>query len=211
MATKETTKKGTRKSEISKTRKSTVKQPATKTRNVKGKSDPKMNEFSFGGMSKEERRAFIDEAIGASKKSKPSLEYTVEGTGYSPTEWVDVLTPGGILYQEPVPRYMDSQHFIYVLAAIPSSPVVGNRISFDAEIYKTAFNVKGVDCVISTVNFDGNRKENPYADVFGTENGTLKVGGNLVFSKDGKGFTAKESEKVMAEIVKRLNGYKEIV
>lgn len=206
------TKKVTRTRKTAKTIEAPKKAPKTVAENDKKKiSSKKDNGFSFGGMTKEERRALIEEAIGSPKKERPSMDFKVEDSEYTPSQWVVVLTPKGDIYQEPVPRYADAQYFIYILASVPDSPIIGNKIDFSAEIYKTSFTVKGVDCVINTVNFEGTRKENAYVCAFELKNGTTKIGGNLVFSKDNSGFSKKEAEKVVAEIVKKLNNYKEVV
>lgn len=203
--------KKTETKKVVKTRKTTKsvekKEPVKKASRTSLKED---NGFSFGKMTREERRALIEEAIGAPKKEKPSMEYRLEDSEYIPSQWVVVITPKGNVYQEPVPRYMDSQYFTYVLASIPDLPLVGNKIDFSAEVYKTSFEVKGVDCIITTVDFIGTRKENAYICAFNVSNGTTKIGGNLVFSKDGSGFTKKEAEKVTAEIIKKLNNYSEV-
>ncbi len=191
-------------------RKKKERTPDTVTTPSRGKSrKDSSKDFDFGGLTREERRSLIKEVLLPGHRV--DLPFTVEGSEYVPTEWVVVLTTQGNVYQEPVPRYMDTQYFVNVLAAIPSSPQNGNRISFDAEVYSTPFKVKGVECTIHTVSANGSRKENLYIDAFHIENGTAKVSGSLVFSKNGKGFTLKESRAVISEIVRTMNEYEEVI
>ena len=176
------------------------------------KKETKKDTFTFGGsngrMSKEERGAIIREAI---TPSKPKLSYTFEETQYVPKEWVVVVTPNGQIYQEPVPRYFPYNTFVAILAGIPSSPIVSNTIDFNAELHYTAFEVSGVDCNIVTCTFNGQRKENAYSCVFDIKNGTNKIGGNIVFAGNDKGFTDKQAQSVVKAIIKKFDKYEEKV
>lgn len=194
-----------------KVKKSPVKKSPLKSSSKKGSKEE--GEFKFGRMTKEERKAIIEEALTPPAKETPSwAKYTLEETEYSPDRWVVVVTPQGVIYQEPVPRYMDCPYFVFVLAGIPSKPLSGSKMIFDAEVFRNPFEVKGVGvCEIDTVSFNGTRDLNSYGEVFDLMNGTKKVGGNLVFSKRGEGFTKKESSLVVKEIIKRFESHSEEV
>lgn len=171
------------------------------------KEDSKKDTFTFGKMSKEERDAIIKESL----KPKSRMEYTLEETQYVPKEWVVVVTPKGLIYQEPVPRYFPFKDFVGVLACCPSEPIVSNNIEFSGDLNYTSFDVSGVDCSIVTTTFNGQRKENTYACVFDIKNTTAKIGGNIVFAGGEKGFTEKQAQNVIKAIIKKFNNYEEIV
>ena len=173
------------------------------------KEEPKKDSFTFGKMTKEERDTIIKESL--SVKVKPKMEYTLEETQYTPKEWVVVVTNKGAIYQEPVPRYFPFKDFVGVLACCPSEPIVSNTIDFEGDLNYTSFDVSGVDCSIVTTTFNGQRKENPYANVFDIKNSTAKIGGNIVFAGSEKGFTEKQAQSVVKAIIKKFDKYEEIV
>ena len=164
--------------------------------------------FTFTKMSKEEREAIIRQAT---TPPKPKMEYTLEETQYVPKEWVVVVTPKGVIYQEPVPRYFPFKDFVGILACCPSDPIVSNTIEFNGDLNYTSFDVSGVDCNIVTTTFNGQRRENPYSCVFDIKNTTNKIGGNIVFAGSEKGFTEKQAQNVIKVIIKKFNNYEEIV
>ena len=173
------------------------------------KEEPKKDSFTFGKMTKEERDTIIKESL--SVKAKPKMEYTLEEAQYTPKEWVVVVTNKGAIYQEPVPRYFPFKDFVGVLACCPSEPIVSNTIDFEGDLNYTSFDVSGVDCSIVTTTFNGQRKENPYANVFDIKNSTAKIGGNIVFAGSEKGFTEKQAQSVVKAIIKKFDKYEEIV
>lgn len=201
------------KSEPKTAKKTTVKKTDSKT--VK-KEEPKKSkskeEFVFGGvngrMSKEERLEIIEEALHPSKP-KVDLSYKVDETEYVPKEWCVVLTPNGYLYQEPIPRYWDVKTFVDIMASIPDKATDTNKVDFESEVTYMAFEVKGVECYVVSASMDGTRKLNEYAKMFPTK--TLQTGGNLVFCGMGKGLSKKECLKVTETIVKKMNGYEEVI
>ena len=187
-----------------------------KKKEVKETKTVKTSDFSFGSISrrkedkekqteKENRRNLINELIGAPKPS-PNLEkakYTVEETEYEPTRFIVVITPKGVVYQEPVPRYFEYKNFVALIAAAPDKMVISSTlVDFDANLSHTAFEVKGVDCEIVTADFTGNRSENSYSQFFDIKNGTLKVGGNIIFAGPERGFTKVQAKAVVSQIIK---------
>jgi len=173
------------------------------------KEEPKKDSFTFGKMTKEERDTIIKESLFV--KAKPKMEYTLEETQYTPKEWVVVVTNKGAIYQEPVPRYFPFKDFVGILVCCPSEPIVSNTIDFEGDLNYTSFDVSGVDCNIVTTSFNGQRKENPYANVFDIKNSTTKIGGNIVFAGSEKGFTEKQAQSVVKAIIKKFDKYEEIV
>lgn len=171
------------------------------------KTEAKPNIFSFGGMTKEERQNVILNALNAKPSNEPIPVWTVEETEYEPQSWVVVLTVDGHIYQEPVPRYCDESTFVNILSMLPDKmDKTSNKITLTAEeVCKTAFPVKGVDCYINTVAFNGNRSRNEYCSAFNIQNTTKMVGGSLVFSGLDKGLTKLQCKKVTEAIVKKLN------
>lgn len=174
----------------------------TETSKKKGKE-----EFSFKAINvKEERRAVIDELIGKPKQDFSKWEYTVDETDFTPKEWVVVLDRQGHIYQEPVPRYFDYKNFVYLLAGMPDKPIYNNKtISFEADYFQTVFEVKNVDCAIYTCSFNGYRAQNPFAECFDIKNGTVLIGGNIIFGGMEKGLNKKQAELVVKQIVKCID------
>lgn len=178
------------------------------------KSIAKVKEsFSFGGMTKEERLNIINNALNAKPTSEPYVPWTVDETEYVPESWVVVINAKGQVYQEPVPRYCDVNYFISLLAAMPDKldKTATKFIMSADEVCKTEFKVKGVDCYINTVAFNGTRTINHFSNAFEIRNVTRNVGGNLVFSSLNEGFTKAQCKKVIEAIVKKLNENKEII
>lgn len=176
-------------------------------RKTETKTETKPNNFSFGGMTKEERQNVILNALNAKPSNEPIPLWTVEETEYEPQSWVVVLTVDGHIYQEPVPRYCDESTFVNILSMLPDKmDKTSNKITLTAEeVCKTAFTVKGVDCYINTVAFNGTRSRNEYCNAFNIQNTTKMVGGSLVFSGLDKGLTKSQCKKVVEAIVKKLN------
>lgn len=191
---------------------------------VKIEVNKKSSGFDFGQISKrkedkaklaekEERRSLIEDLIGTPKKTDTEkVKYTIEETDYEPSKWIVVITPKGLIYREPVPRCMEYKNFIGLLASAPDKMIISSTmIDFDAMIYHTAFDVKGVDCEIVTAEYTGNRLENPYGGCFDIKNGTEKIGGNIIFAGPEKGFTANQAKTVIAQIIKILNKNEETI
>lgn len=183
---------------------------STKGRASSTKKDTvKKDTFSFGStakppvMSKEERRNIIEEALCAKPTNAKIDPWTVEDTEYTPKEWIVIIDTKGRIYEEPVPRYIEYDNFIAMITAIPDNLVNSNgRMSINVDtIYKTNFSVKGVECQITSVSYDGTRTMNNFASLFGIKNGTKNVGGNLVFSTPNKGMDKKSADKVVKEII----------
>lgn len=182
-----------------------VKEKASSTK----KDTVKKDTFSFGStikppvMSKEERRNIIEEALCAKPTNAKIDPWTVEDTEYTPKEWIVIIDTKGRIYEEPVPRYMEYGNFIAMITAIPDNPINSNgRISINVDtIYRTNFNVKGVECQITSISYDGTRSINNFASIFGIKNGTRNIGGNLVFSNPNKGMDKKSADKVVKEII----------
>ena len=163
--------------------------------------------FSFGGMTKEERLNIISNALNVKPSNEPTIPWTVDETEYTPESWVVVLNTQGNIYQEPLPKYCNADYFVSLLAAMPDKlDKTTNRFTVTAdEICKTEFKVKGVDCYINTVAYNGTRSINNFSRVFDIKNTTKNVGGNLVFSSLEGGFTKAQCKKVTEAIVKKLN------
>ena len=202
-----TKEKSTLKSSTTNSKKSTT---TTKTSsNTTKKEAIKKDTFSFGSttkppvMSKEERRNIIEEALCAKPTNAKIDPWTVEDTEYTPKEWVVIIDTKGRIYEEPVPRYMEYGNFIAMITAIPDNPINSNgRMSINVDtIYRTNFNVKGVECQITSISYDGTRSINNFASIFGIKNGTKNIGGNLVFSNPNKGMDKKSADKVVKEII----------
>lgn len=182
-----------------------VKEKASSTK----KDTVKKDIFSFGSttkppvMSKEERRNIIEEALCAKPTNAKIDPWTVEDTEYTPKEWIVIIDTKGRIYEEPVPRYMEYGNFIAMITAIPDNPINSNgRMSINVDtIYRTNFNVKGVECQITSISYDGTRSINNFASIFGIKNGTRNIGGNLVFSNPNKGMDKKSADKVVKEII----------
>lgn len=182
-----------------------VKEKASSTK----KDTVKKDIFSFGSttkppvMSKEERRNIIEEALCAKPTNAKIDPWTVEDTEYTPKEWIVIIDTKGRIYEEPVPRYMEYGNFIAMITAIPDNPINSNgRMSINVDtIYRTNFNVKGVECQITSISYDGTRSINNFASIFGIKNGTKNIGGNLVFSNPNKGMDKKSADKVVKEII----------
>lgn len=182
-----------------------VKEKASSTK----KDTVKKDTFSFGSttkppvMSKEERRNIIEEALCAKPTNAKIDPWTVEDTEYTPKEWIVIIDTKGRIYEEPVPRYMEYGNFIAMITAIPDNPINSNgRMSINVDtIYRTNFNVKGVECQITSISYDGTRSINNFASIFGIKNGTKNIGGNLVFSNPNKGMDKKSADKVVKEII----------
>lgn len=182
-----------------------VKEKASSTK----KDTVKKDTFSFGSttkppvMSKEERRNIIEEALCAKPTNAKIDPWTVEDTEYTPKEWIVIIDTKGRIYEEPVPRYMEYDNFIAMITAIPDNPINSNgRMSINVDtIYRTNFNVKGVECQITSISYDGTRSINNFASIFGIKNGTKNIGGNLVFSNPNKGMDKKSADKVVKEII----------
>lgn len=182
-----------------------VKEKASSTK----KDTVKKDTFSFGSttkppvMSKEERRNIIEEALCAKPTNAKIDPWTVEDTEYTPKEWIVIIDTKGRIYEEPVPRYMEYGNFIAMITAIPDNPINSNgRMSINVDtIYRTNFNVKGVECQITSISYDGTRSINNFASIFGIKNGTRNIGGNLVFSNPNKGMDKKSADKVVKEII----------
>lgn len=164
-------------------------------------------------MTKEERLNVISEALSAKPSSVPFEPWTVDETEYEPESWVVVINIHGYVYQEPIPRYCDANYFISLLAAMPDKlDKTSNKFTITAdEICQTKFNVKGVDCYINTVAFNGTRSINNFSDIFEIKNATKNIGGNLVFSGLDGGFTKAQCKKVVEAIVKKLNANEIVV
>lgn len=165
--------------------------------------------FSFGSstkssvMDKDKRKRIIEEAL-CPKPTIISIDpWTVEDTEYTPSRWIVVVDTKGRIYEEPVPRYLEYENFIAMVSTIPDKPLTAsNRLSFQADcLYKTNFKVKGVDCQITTVSYDGSRGINNYAQLFGVQNGTKNVGGNIIFSTPNEGMDKKSADKVVKGII----------
>lgn len=193
-------------------RKNPVVETIPEKKTTKAKEEPKKTStFSFGGMSKEERQNVILNALNPKPSTEPIPVWTVEETEYEPQSWVVVVTIDGHVYQEPVPRYCDEDVFIKILATVPDKPAAGNKYSLD--VSKTIFEVKGVDCYITTSTYDGGRKLNSFINSFFPEKKGVPtvIGGNLIFSGMDKGLTKAQCKKVTEAIIKRLNTYEEKV
>jgi len=183
---------------------------------VEKKSSVKKEEFNFKpinlkeepkSLSKDERRAMIEELVGTPKNSDTKkFEYTLDETEFEAREWVVCINTLGHIFQEPVPRYCDYQSFVYLLAGIPDNPSYNTKtVSLEVDYYLTKFEVKNVDCHIVSSSNNGSRSPNAYADCFDIENGTKRVGGNIVFAGHDKGFTKKEAKEVVNQIIKTFN------
>ena len=196
------------------TKKATTKATSTKKTSVKvekspTKVSPKKDTFSFGSdakppvMDKDKRKKVIEEALCPKPTLLPIEPWTVEDTEYIPTKWIVIVDTKGKIYEEPVPRYLEYENFIAMISSIPDKPLnLSNRLSFQADcLYRTNFKVKGVDCQITTVPYDGSRSMNNYAHLFGIKNGTRNVGGNIVFSTPNEGMDKKSADKVVKEII----------
>jgi len=156
-------------------------------------------------MSREERRALIDELSGISNKQSTIVKYTLEGTEYSPKQWVVCLTPDGYLYQEPVPRYCNYKTFVLILAAIPDRAIFDNySIKFESEYFLNPFNMPGLDCSIFTCSTNGYRADNPYGEIFKIKNGTSKISGNLVFGGTNDGLSKSEVKELIKKIIEKI-------
>ena len=187
--------------------------PTKKVTSTKKKTSTKATKskevFSFGSdakppvMDKDKRRKVIEEALCPKPTLIPIESWTVEDTEYTPKEWIVVVDTKGRIYEEPVPRYLEYENFIAMISSIPDKPLnLSNRLSFQADcLYRTNFKVKGVDCQITTVPYDGSRSMNNYAHLFGIKNGTRNVGGNIVFSTPNEGMDKKSADKVVKEII----------
>ena len=208
---KETTEKTEKKTT---TKKATTKATGTKKTSVKAEKSPtkastKKEVFSFGSstkpsvMDKDKRKKVIEEALCPKPTLIPIEPWTVEDTEYTPTKWIVIVDTNGRIYEEPVPRYLEYENFIAMITSIPDKPINTNgRLSFQTDcLYKTNFKVKGVDCQITTVSFDGSRSINNYSHLFGIKNGTRNVGGNIVFSTPNEGMNKKSADKVVKEII----------
>lgn len=179
----------------------------SKTKSAKTVKEKTSSNFSFGGMTKEERQNVILNALNPKPSNEPVPVWTVDETEYEPQSWVVVLTVDGHIYQEPVPRYCNEDMFINLLAMLPDKvDKTSNKITVSAEeICKTEFTVKGVECYINTIAFNGTRSRNQYCSAFDIKNTTKMVGGNIVFSGLEKGLTKVQCKKVTEAIVKKLN------
>lgn len=208
---KETTEKTEKKTT---TKKATTKATSTKKTSVKDeksstKAPSKKEVFSFGPsvnpsiMDKDKRKRVIEEALCPKPTLVPIDPWVVEDTEYTPTEWIVIVDAKGRIYEEPVPRYVEYETFIAMLSAIPDKPINTNgKLSFQADsLYRTNFKVKGIDCQITTVPYDGSRSINNYARLFDIKNGTRNIGGNIVFSTPDKGMNKKSADKVVKEII----------
>lgn len=171
--------------------------------------------FVFGGisLSKKEQRDIISNALNAKPYVGDIEEWNVEESEYTPETWVVIITVDGHIYQEPIPRYCDTAYFISLVAAMPDKvDKTATKFAFVAdEICKTKFDVKNVDCYITSVAFNGTRNINYYSSIFEIKNTTRNVGGNLVFSGLDTGFDKAQCKKVVEAIVKRLNTYEESI
>lgn len=188
---------------------STKKKTSTVAKKTSTKATKSKEVFSFGSeakppvMDKDKRRKVIEEALCPKPTLIPIESWTVEDTEYTPKEWIVVVDTKGRIYEEPVPRYIEYNNFIAMISSIPDKPLnLSNRLSFQADcLYRTNFKVKGVDCQITTVPYDGSRSMNNYAHLFGIKNGTRNVGGNIVFSTPSEGMDKKSADKVVKEII----------
>ena len=188
---------------------STKKKTSTVAKKTSTKATKSKEVFSFGSdakppvMDKDKRRKVIEEALCPKPTLIPIESWTVEDTEYTPKEWIVVVDTKGRIYEEPVPRYLEYENFIAMISSIPDKPLnLSNRLSFQADcLYRTNFKVKGVDCQITTVLYDGSRSMNNYAHLFGIKNGTRNVGGNIVFSTPNEGMDKKSADKVVKEII----------
>ena len=178
---------------------STKKKMSTVAKKTPTKITKNKEVFSFGSdakppvMDKDKRRKIIEEALCPKPTLIPIESWTVEDTEYIPKEWIVVVDT----------RYIEYDNFIAMMASIPDKPINTNgRFSFQTDcFYKTNFKVKGIDCQITTVSFDGSRSINNYSHLFGINNGTKNVGGNIVFSTLNKGMDKKSADKVVKEII----------
>ena len=188
---------------------STKKKTSTVAKKTPTKTTKSKEVFSFGSdakppvMDKDKRRKVIEEALCPKPTLIPIEPWTVEDTEYTPTKWIVVVDTKGRIYEEPVPRYIEYDNFIAMITSMPDKPLnISGRFSFQADcLYKTNFKVKGIDCQITTVSFDGSRSINNYSQLFGITNGTRNVGGNIVFSTPNEGMDKKSADKVVKEII----------
>lgn len=188
---------------------STNKKTSTVAKKTPTKTTKSKEVFSFGSdakppvMDKDKRRKVIEEALCPKPTLIPIEPWTVEDTEYTPTKWIVVVDTKGKIYEEPVPRYIEYENFIAMITSMPDKPLnTSGRFSFQADcLYKTNFKVKGIDCQITTVSFDGSRSINNYSQLFGITNGTRNVGGNIIFSTPNEGMDKKSADKVVKEII----------
>lgn len=151
----------------------------------------------------EKTTKFEETESQTSEKSKLNLEeeptYSYKESILDPSTYVITLTPKGEIYIDPVPRYTDFITFRNFLVSAPD--IVSQdllQIRADIKVRK----VGEADLVYSIVS--GTRKLNPYADKFLDSPYKINIGGSLVFTGDGKGFTKEETKKMFNYIVNIL-------
>ena len=148
---------------------------------------------------KAERDVFIEELLKKpTAKADPEFE-TVEESEYKVKDFIVVLAPNGDVYQEPVPRYCSFDAFCAVIASMPDVPVM-NSFTFKADITDTDLG----NCHAITNCYDGTRKQNPFAKKFDLRNGTSLIGGNIIFTGDGKPLTKAGADRIAKYVLKTV-------
>ena len=196
---------------MARTKKETVQEPLKKAEEKK----PQSSSFAFGGqkvMTKEERKAIIEQATAKQSAPAKDIMWDVKDTEFKADRWIVIVTPEGEIYQEPIPRYADYDMFIALLASTPDEFISPLKFSITTEnICRTDLTIKGIKGNIITVPYEGGRAFNKYAEILKVQNKTKNVGGNIIIAGIDKAYNATEANKVASKIVDLFNNHIEEV
>lgn len=163
-------------------------------------------------MTKEERKAIIEQATAKQSAPAKDIMWDVKDTEFKADRWIVIVTPDGEIYQEPIPRYADYDMFIALLASTPDEFISPLKFSITTEnICRTDLTIKGVKGNIITVPYEGGRAFNKYAEILKVQNKTKNVGGNIIIAGIDKAYTSSEASKVASKIVDLFNNHIEEV
>ena len=157
-------------------------------------------------MTKEERKAIIEQATAKPQTAFSDVMWDLKDTEFKADRWIVIVTPSGEIYQEPIPRYADYDMFIALVAAAPDECTSPLKFSVTTEnICRTDLTIKGIKGNIITVPYEGGRAFNKYAEILKVQNKTKNVGGNIIIAGIDKAYSATEANKVASKIVDLFN------
>ena len=163
-------------------------------------------------MTKEERKAIIEQATAKPPAALRDIMWDIKDTEFKADRWIVIVTPDGEIYQEPIPRYMDYDMFIALVASTPDEMTSPLKLSITTEnICRTDLTIRGVKGNIITVPYEGGRAFNRYAELLKVQNKTKNVGGNIIIAGIDKAYSSTEANKVASKIVDLFNSQVEEV
>lgn len=142
------------------------------------------------------QQAEIKEIESRPKSNVKEVPYTVKDSINKEKTFIITLDVEGNVFIDPIPQYCDVLNFRAFAASTPEIPP-SDTFNFKASMDVVSY--KGME--ITTMVLDTPKRMNPFTELFGLRKG---VGGNIIFTMPGKGFTKKEVDKYYKIIIADL-------